>query len=68
MPPMPPRPRIKEGILKGMYKFLNAENPESPLRAQLFGSGAIMNEVLEARKILAERFDVDADVWSVTSY
>ncbi len=68
MPPMPEEPGIKEGILKGMYKFLSAENPDAPLRAQLFGSGAIMNEVLEARKILAERFDVESDVWSMTSY
>jgi pyruvate dehydrogenase E1 component len=68
MPPMPQDHDIKEGILKGMYKFLSAENPAAPLRAQLFGSGAIMNEVLEARKILAESFDVEADVWSVTSY
>ena len=68
MPPMPQERGIKEGILKGMYKFLGTDKPETPLRAQLFGSGAIMNEVLEARKILAERFDVEADVWSMTSY
>ena len=35
---------------------------------QLFGSGSIMNEVLRAQKLLAERFDVSADVWGVTSY
>jgi pyruvate dehydrogenase E1 component len=68
MPPMPQERGIKEGILKGLYKFLSTEKPDAPLRAQLFGSGAIMNEVLEARKILAESFDVEADVWSVTSY
>jgi len=68
MPPMPQERGIKEGILKGLYKFLRTEKPDAPLRAQLFGSGAIMNEVLEARKILAESFAVEADVWSVTSY
>jgi pyruvate dehydrogenase E1 component len=38
------------------------------LRAQLFGSGAILNEALRAQEILAEKHGVAADVWSVTSY
>ena len=35
---------------------------------QLFGSGPMLNEVLEAQRILAEKYQVAADVWSVTSY
>jgi len=38
------------------------------LRAQLFGSGAILNEALKAQTLLAENYQVAADVWSVTSY
>ena len=38
------------------------------MRAQLLGSGAILNEVLKAQQILEEKYDVAADVWSVTSY
>jgi pyruvate dehydrogenase E1 component len=68
MPPLPNRVEVKEGILRGMYLFRPAEQPDAALRAQLFGSGAIMNEVLEAQRLLAERFGVAADVWSVTSY
>jgi pyruvate dehydrogenase E1 component len=34
----------------------------------LFGSGSILNEALRAQKILAEKYQVAADVWSVTSY
>src|SRR6202040_161254 len=37
-------------------------------RAQLFGSGTIMFEVLKAQQILEEKYGVAADVWSVTSY
>ena len=66
MPPMPEGAR--DGILKGMYKFRAASNPSSKLRAQLFGSGAILNEALKAQEILAEKFGVAAEVWSVTSY
>jgi pyruvate dehydrogenase E1 component len=65
MPPMPEGAR--EGILKGMYKFKTAENTKAKRQAQLLGSGAILNEALKAQKML-ERYDVAADVWSVTSY
>jgi len=67
-PAMPDEPTVKDGILKGMYKFRTSENPNGRLRAHLFGSGAIMNEVLAAQKILEEKYDVAADVYSVTSY
>jgi pyruvate dehydrogenase E1 component len=40
----------------------------SKLKAQLFGSGAILMEVLKAAEILEEKYGVAADVWSVTSY
>jgi pyruvate dehydrogenase E1 component len=66
MPVMPSG--AKEGILKGMYRFRQAANPKSKLRAQLFGSGAILNEVLRAQEILDTKYGVAADVWSVTSY
>jgi pyruvate dehydrogenase E1 component len=66
MPPMPSGSR--EGILKGAYRFRTASNGKSKLRAQLFGSGAILREVLKAQEILEEKYGVAADVWSVTSY
>lgn len=57
-----------EGIVKGMYKF-NSQEVDSPVaRVQLFGSGAILNCVLKAQQILAEKYNVASDVWSVTSY
>jgi pyruvate dehydrogenase E1 component len=68
MPPMPPDPGIKDGILKGMYRYRASENKKSKLRAQIFGSGAILREALKAQEILAEKYGVAADVWSVTSY
>lgn len=66
---MPPMPKgAKDGILKGMYRFRAASNPKAKLRAQLFGSGTILNEVIKAQEYLEKNFDVAADVWSVTSY
>jgi pyruvate dehydrogenase E1 component len=66
MPPMPEG--VHDGILKGMYKFRATSKPKAKLRAQLFGSGAILPEVLKAQEILESKYDVGADVWSVTSY
>ena len=66
MPPMPAGAR--EGILKGMYKYRASVNKKAKLKAQLFGSGAILNEVLRAQEILEQKYSVAADVWSVTSY
>jgi pyruvate dehydrogenase E1 component len=67
--PMPAMPEgAKEGIVKGMYKFIKSDIKDAKLKAQLFGSGTILNEVLKAREILEKDYKVAADVWSVTSY
>jgi pyruvate dehydrogenase E1 component len=63
-PPMPDG--VREGILKGIYRFRAA--PGGKAVAHLFGSGSILNEALRAQAILAERYQAPADVWSVTSY
>ena len=68
MPAMPRADNVKEGILKGMYKFRASEKKKAKLRVQLLGSGAILNEVLKAQRYLEEKYDIAADVWSVTSY
>ena len=59
------REAIAEGIVRGMYR-LKAAQAEATV--QLFGSGPILNEVLRAQAMLAEKYGVQADVWSVTSY
>src|SRR5437868_11197592 len=57
---------VTEGILRGIYRVKGAETGKA--KVQLFGSGPIVNEALRAQKILAEKYQVAADVWSVTSY
>ncbi len=69
---MPARPDDLEDehIVRGLYRFRAA--PVGPAqdapRATLLGSGSIMQQVLRAQDILAERFGVAADVWSATSF
>lgn len=56
----------EDGILKGLYRLRPAENNQA--QVTLFGSGAILNEVLQAQQILQSKYGVSADIWSVTSY
>jgi pyruvate dehydrogenase E1 component len=55
-----------EGIIKGMYLFSGGGNKKK--KVQLLGSGTIFREVIQAAEILAEEWNVDADVWSCTSF
>src|SRR5258705_10285494 len=64
MPAMPEG--AKEGILKGIYKFRNAEQKLGK-HVQLMGSSCIMQQVMKAQEMLKE-FGVSADIWGVTSY
>ncbi len=65
-PPMPTEGRdaIHAGILKGIYPV----RPVDKAAVQLWGSGAILNEIIRAQEILRDKFGIDAQVWSVTSY
>jgi pyruvate dehydrogenase E1 component len=66
--PMPAMPEgAEEGILKGLYKLKPATRGKK-YKAHIFGSGPLLREALRAQDILADQFDVAADVWSATSY
>jgi len=69
-PAMPPEAR--DGILRGMYLLRDASTASAQARkwprVQLFGSGAILREVLAAADLLADEWNVSSDVWSVTSF
>ncbi len=65
MPEMPAG--VEEGIIRGIYPLASAEGGGRQ-HVHLFGSGAIVNSALAAQKLLAERFGVSSQVWSVTSY
>ena len=56
-----------EGILKGMYLFKEYKN-KGKIKIQLMGSGTILREAIAAAKILSEEYNIDSDIWSVTSF
>ncbi len=69
----PAMPReTRDGILRGMYLLRDASTASAQARkwprVQLFGSGAILREVLAAADLLADEWNVSSDVWSVTSF
>ncbi len=56
----------EEQIIKGMY--LCQPGADGDKRVQLLGSGTILRESLEAQKLLASDWGVQADVWSCPSF
>ncbi len=58
----------EEGIIRGMYRFRTKEVPDAKIKVNLFGSGAILRHVVKAQDILAEKYGISSNVWSVTSY
>ena len=61
---MPSIPKnSEEGIIKGIYKFKSATKPQ----VRLIGSGSIMQQVLEAEKILS-KLGIKSEIWSATSF
>ncbi|RKP53376.1 pyruvate dehydrogenase (acetyl-transferring), homodimeric type [Pararobbsia silviterrae] len=71
--PQPGLPADAEaGILKGLYRLPSAVPDRAPedsshAHVQLFGSGAILREVIAASELLMQDFAVSSDVWSATS-
>jgi pyruvate dehydrogenase E1 component len=56
-----------EALLRGIYRYRPAPEKRAHV-AQILASGVAMPEALRAADLLAEEWDVAADVWSVTSW
>ena len=64
MPAMPEG--VEEGILQGLYRFNHG--PKAQHKAHILASGPIVRHAVRAQEILAEKYGVSADIWSVTNY
>ena len=67
---MPAMPKgVEEGIKRGLYRFQKSarKSAKDGVKAHLFGSGVIMQQVIKAAEIL-ESEGVSTDVWSATSW
>jgi pyruvate dehydrogenase E1 component len=59
---------VHEGIVRGMYRFVEHGPARARGRIRLLGSGAILREVIAAAEMLEAEWRVSSEVWSVTSY
>jgi pyruvate dehydrogenase E1 component len=55
----------QEGIVKGMYRLVDAGDKA---KVQLLGSGTILREAMAAAELLKADYQIEANVWSVTSF
>jgi len=60
----------EEGIVKGLYLFQKGAKKKAAGKntVQLMGSGTILREVIAAADLLRDDWDVDANIWSATSF
>jgi pyruvate dehydrogenase E1 component len=72
--PQPPLPEgeegaaVRRGVIDGLYRFAPAPEIDGDLRASLCFSGPMWSVAMDARQLLADRYGVAADTWSVTSW
>jgi pyruvate dehydrogenase E1 component len=64
---MPKDKKCEEGILKGMYKIKEFSEFKKT-KIQLLGSGTILREMISAAEILQNDYQIDSEIWSVTSF
>ena len=57
----------EEGILKGMYKIKEFKKYKKT-KIQFLGSGTILREMMAGAEILQKEYNIDSEVWSVTSF
>ncbi|NKB62826.1 MAG: pyruvate dehydrogenase (acetyl-transferring), homodimeric type [Gammaproteobacteria bacterium] len=58
----------EEGILRGMYLLKSINSDTGRTKVQLFGGGTILREIEAAAEILKDDYQIDSDIWSVTSF
>ncbi|MFT5113395.1 MAG: pyruvate dehydrogenase E1 component [Parasphingorhabdus sp.] len=59
---------VEQGILKGMYRLQKGSRRARKPFVTLLGSGTILREVMAASELLKQDFDIESDIWSVTSF
>ncbi len=66
---MPAQPDgVEDGIIKGLYCLTPSADSTKALSATIVASGSAVPNALLASEILRDKYGVDADVWSATSW
>jgi pyruvate dehydrogenase E1 component len=68
-PALPEGDDVRAGILRGLYRYSAAPDVGKDAHpARLVGSGSILQQVIAARDLLAEKFGVAAEIYSAPSF
>ncbi len=73
-PAAPGVPDLEQGVIRGLYRYAAApakprgKKGDEPLRAQILASGIAARLAMQAQELLANDWNVAADVWSATSW
>lgn len=62
------RDGVAEDIIRGLYLYGGHQASDSRGRVRLVGSGSILREVIAAAELLSRDWQVDAEIWSATSF
>ncbi len=67
--PQPSLPAgVEQDIVKGMYCYAQQSAEKADGRIRLLGSGTIVLEVIAAAALLAQDWNIDSEIWNVTSF
>ncbi|MBY4865124.1 alpha-ketoglutarate dehydrogenase [Burkholderia anthina] len=59
---------VENDVIRGLYRFGAQAATQPRGQVRLIGSGAILREVIAAAELLAQDWQVDAEIWSATSF
>lgn len=59
---------VENDVIRGLYRFSTQTAVQARGRVRLVGSGAIFREVIAAAELLSQDWNVDAEIWSATSF
>jgi len=67
-----PQPSLPEGVeasvIRGMYRFAEHSLEEARGRVRLLGAGTLLREAIAAAELLAQDWQIESEVFSVTSF
>lgn len=59
---------VEADVVKGLYRLATHAAPQARASVRLVGAGAILREAQAAADLLATDWQIDAEVWSATSF
>ena len=59
---------VEGDVIKGLYRYAMHTSNAARGSVRLMGSGTILREVIAAAELLTQDWQIDADVWSATSF